>query len=89
MASIIFAGFDDNYPALRQIVWKLCHIGAGFKKGLAPYSCGQKDDVGQAAEGLKSSGSDDGGLNLTVDVFSGLPRRLKGSRRLLLCQGVP
>ena len=33
-------------------------------------SCGQKDDVGEASEGLKASGSDDGGLNLAVDVFS-------------------
>ena len=64
-------------------------IQEGVSRQIGPFSCGQKDDVGQAAEGLKSSGSDDGGLNLTVDVFSGLPRRLKGSRRLLLCQGVP
>ncbi len=32
-----------------------------------PY--GQKDDVGEASEGLKASGSDDGGLNLAVDVL--------------------
>ncbi len=31
--------------------------------------CGQKDDVGEASEGLKASGSDDGGLKLAVDVL--------------------
>ena len=32
-------------------------------------SCGQEDDVGEASEGLKASGPDDGGLNLAIDVL--------------------
>ncbi len=32
-------------------------------------SGGQKDDVGQASDGLKPSSPDDGGLNLAVDVL--------------------
>ncbi len=31
--------------------------------------CGQKDDVGEASDGLKPSSPDDGGLNLAVDVL--------------------
>ena len=45
-------------------------IQEGVSRQIGPFSCGQKGDVVQAAEGLKSSDSDDGGLNLTVDVFS-------------------
>lgn len=33
------------------------------------FPCSQKNDVGEASERLETSGSDDGGLNLAVDVL--------------------
>ena len=41
-----------------------------IRRQVLQLSCGQEDDVGETSEGLKASGSDDGGLNLAVDVFS-------------------
>ena len=44
-------------------------MSEGIGREVSQLSCGQKDDIGEASERLKSSSPDDGGLNLAVDVL--------------------
>ena len=63
------AGSDSPSDRIESMSYR-SRIQEGVSQQISPFSSGQKEDVGQAAEGLKSSGSDDGSLNLTVDVFN-------------------
>ena len=44
-------------------------MSEGIGREVLQLPCGQKDDVGEASERLKSSSPDEGGLDLAIDVL--------------------